>query len=283
MSATESLPVTAGRRLYFQMGITLVVLAAAGAVLAVHGATLDSGTDRLDGADGEWVVLACAAAVATWMCAAVAQQGAVVERLPRGRLIAAQFAAAAANHVLPAGVGAGVVNLRFLRRCGLSAGARRAHWGSRPPWAGSFGPSGSSAAGRLPRPGPSVCTAPAFPVLCRGGRCRRPAVAIAAARGGPVLADVRAVHRSGARGRAVGRLAGLRLLHAAVVVAVVQALGLPVPPARVVVAYLAASSAAALLPTPGRIGSLDAALVVALTAAGAPGPAAARPSSATAC
>ena len=58
--------------------------------------------------------------MATWVCAAVAQQGAVAERLPAGRLVAAQFAACAANHVLPAGVGATAVNLRFLTRCGLS-------------------------------------------------------------------------------------------------------------------------------------------------------------------
>ena len=36
-------------------------------------------------------------------------------------------------------------------------------------------------------------------------------------------------------------------------------------------AYLVASGAAALLPTPGGLGSLDAALALALTAAGAPG------------
>jgi uncharacterized membrane protein YbhN (UPF0104 family) len=43
----------------------------------------------------------------------------------------------------------------------------------------------------------------------------------------------------------------------------------------VALAYLAASSAAVLLPTPGGIGSLDAALAMALRLAGAPGSAAA--------
>jgi uncharacterized membrane protein YbhN (UPF0104 family) len=55
-----------------------------------------------------------------------------------------------------------------------------------------------------------------------------------------------------------------------VLIAVTQAVELPLPPARVALLYLAASSAAALLPTPGGLGSLDAALALALTAAGAP-------------
>jgi uncharacterized protein (TIRG00374 family) len=60
-----------------------------------------------------------------------------------------------------------------------------------------------------------------------------------------------------------------------VVIAVAQSLGLPLPPAQVALAYLAASSAAVLLPTPGGLGSLDAALAVALTLSGVPATAAA--------
>lgn len=81
MTPAESPPIAVGRRLYVQPGITLVVLTAAGGMLAAHRATLDSGTDRLAAADGEGLVLACLATVGTWVCAAVAQQGAVVERL----------------------------------------------------------------------------------------------------------------------------------------------------------------------------------------------------------
>ncbi|MGW5640135.1 lysylphosphatidylglycerol synthase domain-containing protein, partial [Streptomyces sp. NPDC003832] len=54
-----------------------------------------------------------------------------------------------------------------------------------------------------------------------------------------------------------------------------QAVALPLSPPRVALLYLAASSAAALLPTPGGLGSLDAVLALALTAAGAPATAAA--------
>ncbi|MGW4910799.1 hypothetical protein [Streptomyces sp. NPDC004270] len=140
MTVVESRPITAGWRLYVQLGITLVVLVAAGGTLAAHRATLDSGTDRPAAVDGEWLVLACIAAAATWVCAAVARQGAVVERLPKGRLVAAHFAAGAANHLLPAGAGAAAVNLRFLTRCGLSTrrsatalAVKAASYGPQPP------------------------------------------------------------------------------------------------------------------------------------------------------
>jgi uncharacterized protein (TIRG00374 family) len=86
------------------------------------------------------------------------------------------------------------------------------------------------------------------------------------------VTDVREVHRSRRRACALwGGSVAFALLHAGVVVAVVHALGLALPTSHVVMAYLVASGAAALLPTPGGLGSLDAALAFALTAAGAPG------------
>jgi uncharacterized membrane protein YbhN (UPF0104 family) len=84
------------------------------------------------------------------------------------------------------------------------------------------------------------------------------------------------VHEVPARAAALwGGSLAFASLHASVVIAVTQSLELPLAPARVALAYLAASSAAVLLPTPGGIGSLDAALVLALTLIGAPGSAAA--------
>ncbi|MYV57180.1 lysylphosphatidylglycerol synthase domain-containing protein, partial [Streptomyces sp. SID3212] len=56
---------------------------------------------------------------------------------------------------------------------------------------------------------------------------------------------------------------------AAGLVTVALALHVPVPAMHVAIAYLAASVAAAAVPTPGGIGSVDAALVVALVTAGA--------------
>ncbi|MDF3150340.1 UPF0104 family protein, partial [Streptomyces sp. T21Q-yed] len=46
-------------------------------------------------------------------------QGAMPERLPPGLLLASQFAAGAANQVLPASIGAHAVTLRFLHNRGI--------------------------------------------------------------------------------------------------------------------------------------------------------------------
>jgi uncharacterized protein (TIRG00374 family) len=60
------------------------------------------------------------------------------------------------------------------------------------------------------------------------------------------------------------------MLQAAGLAAVGRALGLPVPPLHIVLVYLAATAAVAVIPTPGGIGSVEAALIVALVAAGGP-------------
>lgn len=96
----------------------LLPVAAVAVVVTSKWAMIDSSAGQLGSADGEWLVVACFAAFMTWVCSATAQQGAVVERLPPGLLLAAQFAASAANHILPAGVGGNAVNLRFLVRRG---------------------------------------------------------------------------------------------------------------------------------------------------------------------
>jgi len=96
----------------------------------------------------------------------------------------------------------------------------------------------------------------------RSARLRRAAA--------PAGADVRAVHANPSRAAALwGGSLLFALLHTGVVVAVARALDLSLPVGEVGLAYLAASSAAVLLPTPGGLGSLDAALAWALTAAGA--------------
>ncbi|MEW2117740.1 lysylphosphatidylglycerol synthase domain-containing protein [Streptomyces sp. NPDC005474] len=282
MSVVEA-PAKGSRRMYWHASVALVVMVLGCAVLAAHRRAVDTGTDRLATADRGWLLVAAAAALSTWMCAAVVQQGAVAERLPAGRLVAAQFAASAANHLLPAGVGASAVNLRFLTRCGLST-ARSA-----------TALAVKAAAGGIVRVGLAVAlllTSPraphlSFPVLrvpfVLAAVCGVVAVVAGVAFSKPlrsrllvaldrVRTDVRAVHGSRARACALwGGSLAFALLHAAVVIAVVRALDVSLPAGQVLLAYLVASGAAALLPTPGGLGSLDAALAFALTAAGAPG------------
>ncbi|MFG2385109.1 lysylphosphatidylglycerol synthase transmembrane domain-containing protein [Streptomyces avermitilis] len=258
----------------------LLVLVGALFLAHHHWPVIEAGAGRLAAADRRWLLVGATAAVSTWVSSALAQQGAVAQPLPGGRLVAVQFAASAANHVLPAGIGAGAVNLRFLTRCGLPV-ARSATALAVKTVAGAVVRGVLIAVLALACPGvlriphvPAVAHAPAIAVavvLAMGA-------AIAALLSGPlrrairaVLADVRAVHRQPARAAALwGGSLAFALLHASVVVAVTQSLELPLSPALVALAYLAASGAAALLPTPGGIGSLDAALALALTLAGSP-------------
>ncbi|MFG2881315.1 lysylphosphatidylglycerol synthase domain-containing protein [Streptomyces sp. NPDC048297] len=267
-----------GRRACWQSALCLAVLLGALYVGRRHWSAVRTGAGRLAVADPGWLLVGAVAALGTWAASALAQQGAVTLRLPGSRLLAAQFAASAANHLLPAGLGAGAVNLRFLMRCGLPAGRS----------AGALAvKAGAGAVARLTLmvlltlacPGllrvPHVSPA-AFvlgfgavallAVLVAGplwARCHRAVTSL--------LADIRAVHVCPARATALwGGSFAFAALHCAVVVAVAQAVELPLPPQQTALLYLAASSAAALLPTPGGLGSLDAALAFALTASGAP-------------
>ncbi|MEU9151178.1 lysylphosphatidylglycerol synthase domain-containing protein [Streptomyces sp. NPDC048417] len=276
-------PVTGRRGVYWQTGLCLALLAGAGWLVRRHWPTVEHGALRLAVADQGWLFVAALAAVGTWASSALAQQGAVVRRLPGGRLVAAQFAASAANHLLPAGLGAGAVNLRFLMRCGLPAGR------------GASALAVKAAAGVVVRLALIAALAPACPGLLRiphlsvaallavttaavllvvlirvrvWARCRDAVTAVAA--------DIRALHARPVRAAALwGGSLAFAGLHALVLIAVARAVELPLSPARVALLYLAASGAAALLPTPGGLGSLDAALALALTVSGTPAAAAA--------
>ncbi|MEU9450137.1 lysylphosphatidylglycerol synthase domain-containing protein [Streptomyces sp. NPDC048277] len=271
-------PATGRRGVYWQTGACLAVLVCAGWLLRRHWPTVEHGALRLAVADQGWLFVAAVAAVGTWACSALAQQGAVTPRLPGRRLVATQFAASAANHVLPAGLGAGAVNLRFLMRCGLPAGR------------GASALAVKAAAGVVVRLALIAVLAPACPGLLRTPHVSTAALlALAAAavmalvllrvrvwprcRGAvaAVVTDLRALHTRPVRAAALwGGSLAFTGLHALVLIAVTRAVELPLSPARVALLYLAASGAAALLPTPGGLGSLDAALALALTASGTP-------------
>jgi uncharacterized membrane protein YbhN (UPF0104 family) len=268
------------RRVYWHSALALVVLVGAACLAQRHWPVLERGAVRLAVADQGWLLVGGTAAAATWVCAALAQQGAVVRRLPQGRLVATQFAACAANHLLPAGLGAGAVNLRFLMRCGLPAGRAATALAVKGTAAGVVRVVLVVALAlacpgvlRCPQLSGAILVALLAAAVCVAGvlawsRCRRALAAVAA--------DIRAVHANPPRAAALwGGSLAFAALHALVLIAVTQAVALSLPPARVALLYLAASSAAALLPTPGGLGSLDAALAFALTTAGAPATAAA--------
>ncbi|MDT7840419.1 lysylphosphatidylglycerol synthase transmembrane domain-containing protein [Streptomyces justiciae] len=255
-------------------------------VVAVrHRSVLAEGFGHLRSAEWPWLLVAVCATCLTWVAAACTRQGAVVERLPKRRLLATQFAAGAANHLLPTGLGASAVNLRFMTVCGVPL-ARSSAALALYLLAESIGRLGLLAAlllafpdalslgsllpeeavgALLPALGAVLLLAAGVLVLVRRVRTAVTAFLRTA------LGELREVHTRPSRALALwGGSLAFPALQAAGLAAVGQALGLPVPPLHMAVAYLAATVAVALVPTPGGLGSVEAALVVALVAAGGP-------------
>ncbi len=273
------------RRVPVRQVLCLVPLVLVAVAAVRHRSVLAEGFGQLRAASWPWLLAAAAATCLTWVAAAFTRQGAVVQPLPKGRLLATQFAAGAANHLLPTGLGAGAVNLRFMTVCGVplarSSAALALYLMAE--CVGRLGllavllvafpdalrlgtllPDGSLLPLLLGVAGLLVAAA-AVVLLVRRLRTRLAAFAREA------LGEARAVHTRPARALALwGGSLAFPALQAAGLAAVGQALRLPVPPAHMALAYLAATVAVAMVPTPGGLGSVEAALIVALVAVGGP-------------
>lgn len=273
------------RRLPVRQVLCLVPLVLVAVAAVRHRSVLAEGFGHLRTASWPWLLAAIAATCLTWVAAAVTRQGAVLQPLPKGRLLATQFAAGAANHLLPTGLGAGAVNLRFMTVCGVPP-ARSSAALALYLLAECVGRLGLLAAllAAFPdalRLGPLLPDGSALPLLLgaagllavagAGAALVRPLRARVSAFARDALDEARSVHTRPARAVALwGGSLAFPALQAAGLAAVGQALRLPVPPAHMVLAYLAATVAVALVPTPGGLGSVEAALVVALVAVGGP-------------
>ncbi|WP_369032257.1 lysylphosphatidylglycerol synthase transmembrane domain-containing protein [Streptomyces adonidis] len=265
--------------------LCLLPLALVTVVAVRHRDVLAAGFGHLASTKWPWLLAAACATCLTWVAAAVSRQGAVVERLPRLRLLATQFAAGSANHLLPTGLGASAVNLRFMTVCGLplarSSAALALYLLAEV--VGRLGllaalliafPHALKLGGLVPDTalGPlliGICTVllVAAGALACVRRLRTAALSFLRT----ALGEARSVHMRPSRALALwGGSLAFPALQAAGLAAVGMALGLPVPPWHMALAYLAATVAVALIPTPGGIGSVEAALIVALVAVGAP-------------
>ena len=262
--------------------LAVAVAVAVGVLLFRQRTALDAGADSLVRADLRWLAAAVAGTVLMWTAGTVSQLGSIPARVPLLRLFAVQFGGMFANHVLPAGSGGMAVNVRFLRRCGLS----------RPVAVGAVGLNllaglvshsvllvgavllaPRSLAFAHPHGDPPDWILPllvvAGPVLgWVAWLCRRrwlPAL--------QRLADLAVVARDPRRAAQLwaGSVA-VPVLHCVVLYAVLHAVGGTVGLLPVTLAYLLASAASALLPSPGGFGSLDVALVATLVAVGEPAP-----------
>ncbi|WP_078840717.1 lysylphosphatidylglycerol synthase transmembrane domain-containing protein [Streptomyces antioxidans] len=273
------------RRLPLRQILCLLPLLVVAVWVVKHRSLIGSGARQMFTANPYWLLTAVATTGLGWVAVSFARQGTVLERLPARRLFATQFAAGAANHLLPSGIGASAVNIRFMTGCGL------------PPARSSAALALYFLAEATARMGLLLTLLLAFPEALRLGPLLPESVSgtvvagVVAAAGvlvagvalvGPVrrlvvrflrtaLADARSLHTRPSRALALwGGSLAFPLLQAAGLMAVALALELEVRPAHVLLAYLAATAVAAVVPAPGGIGSVDAALVIALVAAGAP-------------
>ncbi|WP_433466491.1 lysylphosphatidylglycerol synthase transmembrane domain-containing protein [Spirillospora sp. CA-128828] len=281
------------------MGVAVAVLV----IGFVHRTAVDAGSDSLAAADGEWLVIAVSATVLMWVAGAFAQLGSMPLPPPVGRLFAVQLAASFANHVLPAGSGGIAVNMRFMRRLGMStdaaAGAvglnalagflthgallalimisapstvasidRRVHWPA-------VSHLSSAAVGIVMAAASIALVALTTVLLRRAGRRSRARSAAGVSRLASELRQLGVVLRHPGRALALwgGSLAA-PLLHAVILFAVLRSLDVPVTVGTVLLIYVVVSAVSAVVPSPGAIGSLDVALVAGLAVSGVPSTAA---------
>ncbi|MEU6537862.1 lysylphosphatidylglycerol synthase transmembrane domain-containing protein [Streptomyces sp. NPDC047000] len=273
------------RRVPVRKVLTLVPLLLVAVVAVRHRSVLVEGFGQLRGAEWPWLLAAGGATCLTWVAAAFTRQGAVVQPLPKRRLLVTQFAAGAANHLLPTGLGASAVNLRFMTVCGVplarsSAALALYLLAESVTRVGLLAvllvvfPDALRLGGLLPAglSGPLLGAAVAVLVAAVAALVlvRRLRAAVTGFLR-TALGEARSVHTRPARALALwGGSLAFPVLQAAGLAAVGTALGLPVPPTHMALAYLAATVAVALVPTPGGIGSVEAALILALVAAGGP-------------
>ncbi|MFF5188365.1 YbhN family protein [Streptomyces sp. NPDC000345] len=270
---------TAARR-----AVGLLPLLYLGVWAAVDWHAVRDGIARLAGADPWWLLAGLLFTCLGSVAAACVRQGAIPDRLPPGLLVASQIAAGAANHVLPASIGAHAVTIRFLRRQGVPlprATASIALYSlvralAKTPLVLAFlftAPVAALLPDRrtLLLAGAGIVLAPtAAAVLAAFVRpLRRPAGDFVRT----ALTDARRLHTR--PGRVVplwGGALAAPLIQACVVASVGKALDLPLTWPELLFAFLAASTAAGAVPAPGGIGPLDAALVLTLAGYGAPLP-----------
>ncbi|MGP4089618.1 lysylphosphatidylglycerol synthase transmembrane domain-containing protein [Streptomyces sp. KR55] len=266
--------------------LALLPLLLIGAWAVVDWRTVRDGAARLASADPGWLLAALFFTCMGWVAAALVRQGAIPERLPPGLLLASQFAAGAANHVLPASIGAHAVTLRFLQSQGISLArstASLALYSLVKPVAktvvllvflvafpdmlhlGALVPDDRTLL--LVALGVAVALAVAATLLAAVRVLRTPALGFLRT----ALTDARILHTRPSRVLALwGGAAATPLLQGSVIATVGFSLGLPLSWAQVVIALLIASTAVGAVPAPGGIGPVDAALVFTMAAFGAP-------------
>jgi glycosyltransferase 2 family protein len=248
----------------------------------------ESLTSVLHKADWRWSIVALALSAATYAAAALSLSGFVADRLDFFRTALAQLAGSFVTLVTPAAVGGAALNIRYLQRRKIPAAVAAASVGVAQVVAFVLhlmllvvlaAIAGSSAKENIQPPewawyvlAGLVVVALAAAAIPATRRVLRARVSPMFGQVLPRLLEVAQHPRKLALG-----IGGALLLSAAYILclaACVAAFGRTVPIASIGVVYLTGSAIGSILPTPGGLGGVEAALTAGLTAAGVPGAAA---------
>jgi len=267
--------------------VTLIASVVAAYLLAGELAR-DSIPAVLKSADWRWGIAALGLSALTYAGAALSLTGFVTERLSFGLTVLAQLASSFVTLVTPAAVGGAAVNIRYLQRRKIPAAIAAASVGVSQVVAFVLHISllvifialtGTNERNPIKLPAVAyfviaglVAIAAAAAALPAGRRLLRARVAPTINQVLPQLLQIAQHPRKLAEG-----IGGALLLSAAYIgclAVCVKALGGSIPIASVAVVYLTGSAIGSLVPTPGGLGAIEAALSAGLTAAGMPGAAA---------
>ena len=267
---------------------TMVVTVVAAYLLAGELAR-ESLSTVLRTADWRWTIVAVALSALTYAGAALSLTGFVTERLSFGLTVFVQLASSFVTLVTPAAVGGAALNIRYLQRRKISAANAAASVGVSQVVAfvlhisllvifialtgtnESKSPIEVPVAAYFVLAGLVVIVA-AVAALPAGRRLLRARVAPTINQVLPQLLQMAQHPRKLAQGVGGGLL--LSAAYIGCLAVCVKALGGSLPIASVAVVYLTGSAIGSLVPTPGGLGAIEAALSAGLTAAGMPGAAA---------
>jgi glycosyltransferase 2 family protein len=271
-------------RIRFRTLLTMVASAAAVYLLAGELARASLGT-TLREANWQWGIVALALSASTYVGATISLSGFVADRLSFFRTLLVQVAGSFVTLVTPAAVGGAALNIRYLQRRKIPAAVAAASVGVAQVVAFVLhillivvfaAVAGSSAKEHIQPPewawfvlAGLVVLALAVLAVPAGRRALRARVSPTLGQVLPRLLDVAQQPVKLAQG--LGGALLLSLSYILCLAACVAAFGRSVPIASIAVVYLTGSAIGSILPTPGGLGGVEAALTAGLTAAGLPG------------
>ena len=266
--------------------LTMVAGAAAVYLLAGELARASLGsTLREASGQWQWGIVALALSASTYVGATISLSGFVADRLSFFRTLLVQVAGSFITLVTPAAVGGAALNIRYLQRKKIPAAVAAASVGVAQVVAFVLhivlivvfaAVAGSSAKEHIQPPrwawfvlAALVVLALAVLAIPAGRRALRARVSPTLGQVLPRLLDVAQQPVKLAQG--IGGALLLSLSYILCLAACVAAFGRSVPIASIAVVYLTGSAIGSILPTPGGLGGVEAALTAGLTAAGLPG------------